>query len=94
MHVGHPMFLMDSIFPEEPNGEPAWESLPEPLKRRHREYIAELDGNDGQPCYWLDEETRQCMHYEHRPRVCREFELGGEDCRRFVAAQLTEEDNE
>lgn len=37
---------------------------------------------DGTPCYWFDPETRGCRHYEYRPDICREFELGGEGCLR------------
>lgn len=36
--------------------------------------------DQGLPCLWYDAETRQCKHYEHRPEVCREFEMGGDDC--------------
>jgi Fe-S-cluster containining protein len=31
-------------------------------------------------CLWFDPVSRKCRHYEHRPPVCREFEVGGEDC--------------
>lgn len=24
------------------------------------------------PCLWLDEDTKRCKHYEHRPEVCRD----------------------
>ncbi|MEX2139801.1 MAG: YkgJ family cysteine cluster protein [Pirellulales bacterium] len=45
------------------------------------EYVSTLEDDDfGQPCIWLDEETKQCRHYEHRPQVCRDFERGGELC--------------
>lgn len=37
----------------------------------------DLDG----PCCWLDPITKRCLHYEHRPTICREFEMGGVDCR-------------
>jgi Fe-S-cluster containining protein len=30
------------------------------------------------PCSWLV--GGQCKHYQHRPEVCRQFELGGEEC--------------
>lgn len=33
------------------------------------------------PCVWLDEGGR-CRFYAHRPTVCRDFELGSEDCLR------------
>ena len=32
------------------------------------------------PCLWYDERTRRCAHYEHRPSVCRSFEVGSEAC--------------
>ena len=32
------------------------------------------------PCIWLDLETLRCRHYEHRPLICREFEMGAPDC--------------
>jgi uncharacterized protein len=31
------------------------------------------------PCLWLTVD-KQCGHYQHRPEVCRQFELGGEEC--------------
>ena len=33
------------------------------------------------PCFWFDEATRRCRHWEFRPTICREFEVGGEDCK-------------
>jgi Fe-S-cluster containining protein len=33
------------------------------------------------PCFWLDMETMQCMHYEERPEVCRRYERGSSECR-------------
>ena len=36
---------------------------------------------DGVPCFWLDQETNQCKHYEHRPDICRDaLEVGDEGC--------------
>jgi uncharacterized protein len=37
------------------------------------------EGTEG-PCVWLNGE-KKCSHYEERPEVCRQFEMGGEDCR-------------
>lgn len=34
----------------------------------------------GQPCLWLDETTKRCKNYEHRPATCREFQPGEEAC--------------
>jgi uncharacterized protein len=63
-----------------------WLAMPRRLRAELRAYyarcLAEGDGRDGEPCVWFDEDTRRCKHHEHRPSVCREFEVGGEDCRR------------
>ena len=32
-------------------------------------------------CLWFDPLNRRCQHYEYRPQVCRDYELGGESCR-------------
>lgn len=32
------------------------------------------------PCIWLNTETRECRYYDHRPEVCRDFEVGCEAC--------------
>jgi uncharacterized protein len=39
--------------------------------------------NGDGPCLWLDLDTLRCRHYDIRPRVCREFEPGEEDCLDF-----------
>ncbi len=31
-------------------------------------------------CLWFDPITRRCRHYEWRPQVCRDYELGGRAC--------------
>jgi Fe-S-cluster containining protein len=31
-------------------------------------------------CLWFDTDTRRCKHYEWRPQVCRDYELGGRAC--------------
>lgn len=35
----------------------------------------------GTPCLWYDTDARRCRHHDHRPRACREFAVGGGDCR-------------
>lgn len=40
---------------------------------------------DDSPCLWFDRITRQCKHYDLRPAICREFEVGGTDCLRVRA---------
>lgn len=53
------------------------------------ELIAEIDdhfagltrGQEPQErCLWFDPALRQCRHYEYRPPLCREYELGGRAC--------------
>jgi Fe-S-cluster containining protein len=51
--------------------------------RRRVELGGPCRGYHGLPCLWLDPQTRTCRHYEHRPEVCREFEVGSADCRRW-----------
>lgn len=40
------------------------------------------------PCYWFDLETKRCKHYEHRPRICRDFAINGKGCKRHRAARI------
>lgn len=44
------------------------------------EFMVQFDGNTN-PCIWLDLITGGCRHYELRPAVCREFEVGCKSCR-------------
>jgi Fe-S-cluster containining protein len=32
---------------------------------------------------WFDEDTRQCKHYDLRPWMCRDFEMGSYPCQRW-----------
>ena len=32
------------------------------------------------PCCWLNLATMACRHYASRPAVCREFEVGSDEC--------------
>ena len=54
-----------------------------------RELIAEIDnafngltrGQEPQAaCLWYDADRRCCGHYEWRPQICRDYELGGVAC--------------
>jgi Fe-S-cluster containining protein len=69
-------------------GEDAWERL----RRERPDLLSELLADDqarrasggpsyGTPCLWFDAATGRCRHYDSRPRACREFEVGGPDCR-------------
>ena len=81
MHMGYPAYLYDL---ETQPDEAHWITLPSELKEQLQRYIAnyktqsegELDG----PCIWFDTDTRRCKHHEHRPQVCRDFEVGSQDC--------------
>ena len=39
-----------------------------------------LFGDDNCPCIWLNRASGKCNHHQHRPNVCRDFEIGGEAC--------------
>lgn len=43
-------------------------------------------GNGGEPCVWLDRATGKCRHYDLRPDVCREFEVGCRACLAYRTA--------
>ena len=54
------------------------EGTPQELIDEYMKYIRgvldetiESRGAHDLPCYWLDEETMLCKHYEFRPRICR-----------------------
>ena len=86
-HVGVP----PGYDPPIAEGSPDYElflAIPEALRDELRDYYQavwagktedrSLSGNV--PCLWFDLETRRCRHYEHRPNVCRTFEIGGASC--------------
>jgi uncharacterized protein len=77
MNIGMPPFM--SFDDHE------FEMLPRALQRELRsqrdQWIGPAEAPfEGQPCPWLNLETRQCRHYEHRPFLCREFRPGSEVC--------------
>jgi uncharacterized protein len=64
-----------------------WESMPSEVRQELADYYGALwagrvvdRAGEEQPCLWLDLQTRQCRHYEHRPPVCRDFAVGGQGC--------------
>ncbi|MGK0248864.1 MAG: Fe-S-cluster containining protein [Oleispira sp.] len=61
------MLITDTGVPEKFIAEDEWGSLT----------MARLD--DGW-CAALDRSTMMCSIYEHRPWICREFEMGGYEC--------------
>ncbi|MCE9553913.1 MAG: YkgJ family cysteine cluster protein [Planctomycetes bacterium] len=44
------------------------------------ELMASGKRGEAESCLWLDDATGRCKHYEYRPTLCREFELGGDVC--------------
>ena len=98
-HVGHPMFyaVINWETGRYPAGDdyrppdPLFVALPVRLKHElvayARRCLRDGEGDDyGEPCIWLTPDGT-CRHYEHRPQVCRDFEMGGEDCLRFRREQ-------
>lgn len=77
MAVGHPQFYRQ-------NDDPLWRAVPEDLKQQINQHVDSLVEIDlGQPCIWLDLDTLLCKHYEYRPQMCRDFELGNPHCHRL-----------
>ena len=59
------------------------QSLPAAALAELREYMVRLLNGaeqDDPACIWLDSATMQCRYHEHRPSICREFELGTAEC--------------
>jgi Fe-S-cluster containining protein len=85
MHVGTPPFI---VIEKEKGGadtarsERQWRRLPPHLQAKVLRARKDRRFEDG-PCIWLDLETKLCRHYDHRPKVCRTFEVGGESCLRL-----------
>lgn len=58
--------------------------LQQQLSDRHLDIIANHGRHEpGGVCLWL--QNGACLHYEHRPPICREFEVGGDQCLWFIA---------
>lgn len=89
MQQSPPMYVywLDIPESEENRDDEDWRcanALPEPLKEELREYRRRR--RDGEPdsddlaCIWLDQSTMKCKHYEHRPSICRDFQVGSDEC--------------
>lgn len=61
-----------------------WRQMPDPLRKdilkAIQEYQPPAAGELDQACIWLDPTTRLCSHHTHRPQVCRDFEIGCDQC--------------
>ena len=96
LHMGFPSFAGVDVNGQGGIGRDAiyWRQMPESIKQDLFQFMqsyqrqpsqettdtANLSGLDG-PCCWYDPETRRCKHHEHRPSVCRDFQIGGTVCR-------------
>ena len=68
--------------------------LPQELIREIDEHFLGLfRGQERQDrCLWFDPAARCCRHYEWRPQVCRDYELGGAPCLDLRRARLASDD--
>lgn len=57
-----------------------WQGKPPFREDEPKPDIPIVPNEPNTPCCWLDLETKECKHYEHRPELCQKFELGGYDC--------------
>lgn len=60
-----------------------FEAIPQDLRDEIRVEYERTRAIDG-PCFWLNQESGICRHYEHRPPICRDFEIGGDYCLRLI----------
>jgi Fe-S-cluster containining protein len=69
--------------------DPRWLELSKELKSEienwiltgpRYQFMVKFDGHIN-PCIWLNLVTGECRHYNQRPDVCREFEVGNDSCR-------------
>ena len=88
MHAVEPPFA--GVNGVAPGNDPYWDVLPESLKSEIADFrkIVRPNSSHDQPCIWLDSTTKRCRHYEYRPRLCRNFKLGGADCLGFRKLHL------
>ena len=93
--MGYPPYIQAS---GERPAEENWRTMPDELKqeilalmrvdasREGSRATGELDG----PCVWLDLDSMQCRHHQHRPRVCRDFSVGSRGCQEWREAYRDE----
>lgn len=55
--------------------------MPDALRAEHAALLRGLtEDPSGRPCAWLDEASGECLHYEFRPFLCREWAVGALPC--------------
>lgn len=69
--IGTPPFLRSEIY-----------ELPEDLRDEVLAFEKSEPNREksGKPCFWFDGDSKRCSHYEDRPMVCRDFEVGTDSC--------------
>ena len=71
--MGTPPFLKHEIY-----------NLPEDLQDEVLKFYNKPEGfkreEDRVPCYWYDPITKKCKHYDDRPWVCKNFDVGSKSC--------------
>lgn len=79
--MGYPSYIQGDA------GQPAeehWVNMPGDLKAELLRFVASYaqpsDGELDGVCCWYDADQQRCKHHEHRPNVCRDFEVGSDDC--------------
>ena len=59
-------------------------SLPPAALTALRDHLQRvLDGVErpDSACIWLDRNTMRCRYHDHRPMICRDFEIASDGCR-------------
>lgn len=51
------------------------------IQDRTRNFGYQANPENDIPCLWYDLDAKRCKHHEHRPDVCREFDVGGPECK-------------
>jgi len=46
------------------------------------------DRPKGNPCYFFNFKTGKCAIYNYRPKICREYTAGSEDCKKIRKARF------
>lgn len=55
---------------------------PKPLAelQEHLRRLQAGETRDSLACIWLDQVTMRCRYHDYRPSICRDFEVGSEEC--------------
>lgn len=83
MHIMSPPYFPEEVSELEFSAPDAYRDFV--LAKHRRDGIIAAGESDEVPCYFLDLETKRCRHYEHRPKICREFQVGCWQCERAAS---------